>query len=220
MGELHHLDVGCGDASVIKSSGATFLIDCHNISEHKHLLPNNKNLRGVFFITHQHRDHFSGLAFLKDNAYSIDCLIYSPYTRRRGDNSVEYEEWQEFESLMTHFKNKGTKTYTPYRQDDFKKPFFWSTNGIKFEIIGPHSSIAAIETREIHDASLVIKAVLGDRKCLFAGDASDANLKYIADNTKKTIVMISCMQAIMEVLMAPIWILSKKMQCKILCIVN
>lgn len=136
MGELHHLDVGCGgDASVIKSSGATFLIDCHNISEHKHLLPNNKNLRGGVFITHQHRDHFSGLAFLKDNAYSIDCLIYSPYTRRRGDNSVEYEEWQEFESLMTHFKNKGTKTYTPYRQDDFKKPF-WSTNGIKFEIIG------------------------------------------------------------------------------------
>ncbi len=94
------------------------------------------------------------------------------------------------------------------------RSLFWSTNGIKFEIIGPHSSIAAIETREIHDASLVIKAVLGDRKCLFAGDASDANLKYIADNTKKTIVMISCMQAIMEVLMAPIWILSKKCNAK------
>jgi len=73
MGKVHHLDVGCGDATVINTSTATFLIDCHNIEQHSNLMPQNKNLRGVF-ITHQHRDHFSGLNFLKNNNYSIDCL--------------------------------------------------------------------------------------------------------------------------------------------------
>ena len=42
MGKLHHLNVGCADASVIKTSSATFLIDCHNIEDHSHLLPSNK----------------------------------------------------------------------------------------------------------------------------------------------------------------------------------
>ncbi len=181
MGSLHCLDVGCGDATIIQSSSATFLIDCHGIEDHSNLLPANKNIRGVF-ITHQHKDHFSGLNYLKDNGYTIDCLICSPYERRRNDNSVTLEEWNEFKSLKEYFTNNGTELHTPYRQSSFDKPW-WSTNGVEFEIIGPHSSIADSSTRELHDASLVIKAILGKRRCLFTGDASDSNLEYIADNT-------------------------------------
>lgn len=77
MGTLYHLDVGCADASVIKTSSATFLIDCHNIEDHFYLLPANKRLRGVS-ITHQHEGHYSGLGYLKDEGYTIDHLIYSP----------------------------------------------------------------------------------------------------------------------------------------------
>jgi beta-lactamase superfamily II metal-dependent hydrolase len=181
MGELHCLNVGFGDASVILTESATFLVDCHNISNFSYLLPNNKNIRGMF-ITHQHEDHYSGLNYLKDNNYSIDCLIYSPYNRRYGDNSVTIEEWNEFNSLKEYFRNRGTKLYAPYRQSSFDEPY-WDTDGARFEIIGPHPNVANSQTREIHDASLVIKAILGRRKCLFAGDASDANLKYIADYT-------------------------------------
>ena len=181
MGTLHHLKVGCADASVIKTSSATFLIDCHNIEDHSRHLPSNKKLRGVF-ITHQHEDHYSGLGYLKDKGYTIDCLIYSPYVRRRGDNSVTIDEWNEFNGYRDYFKGKGTKVYTPYRQQSFKKPW-WKTNGVSFEIIGPAKSIATSSTRELHDACLVIKAIMGKRNCLFTGDASDANLKWIADNT-------------------------------------
>ena len=42
MGKLYHLEVGCADASVIKTSSATFLIDCHNIEDYARLLPSNK----------------------------------------------------------------------------------------------------------------------------------------------------------------------------------
>lgn len=181
MGELHCLSVGCGDASVIVSNGGTFLVDCHNIGDHSQLLPSNKKIRGVF-VTHQHSDHYSGLNYLKDNNYSIDCLIYSPYDRRRGDNSVTLEEWNEFNGLKDYFQKKGTSIYAPYRQESFDKPY-WETNDIKFEILGPHPHIAKSETRELHDAGLVIGTYLGKRRCVFTGDASDLNLAEIANTT-------------------------------------
>ena len=53
VGELHHLNVGFGDASVIVTESAAFLIDCHKIEEYARVLP--KRIRGIF-ITHQHRD--------------------------------------------------------------------------------------------------------------------------------------------------------------------
>jgi beta-lactamase superfamily II metal-dependent hydrolase len=182
MGELHCLNVGCADASVIVTPTATFLVDCHNISDYSNLLPASKILRGVF-ITHQHSDHYSGLGYVKDKGYSIENLIYSPYDRRRGDTSVTIEEWNEFASFRDHFAQDGTKTYTPYRQSEWGKAW-WTTDGIQFEIIGPDRSVAESATRQIHDASLVIKAILGQRACLFAGDASDSNLEHIAQNTK------------------------------------
>lgn len=181
MGSFYCLDVGCGDASIISTDTGSFLIDCHNISEFSCYLPSNKNFVGVF-ITHQHTDHFSGLKYLYDNKYSIECLIYSPYTRRNADASVTLEEWNEFISLKDKFLAKGTKLFTPHRQVNFDKPY-WDRCGIKFEIIGPSKSTADSETREIHDASLVIKAIMGTRKCLFAGDASDTNLEYVEQNT-------------------------------------
>jgi beta-lactamase superfamily II metal-dependent hydrolase len=168
---------------VIISDTATFLVDCYNIGDYSHLLPSTKKIRGVF-ITHQHEDHYSGLRYLRDEGFSIDCLIYSPYDRRRGDNSVTVEEWTEFNALKDFFAGAGTKLYAQYRQSDWSKPW-WDTNGVRFWIIGPHKTTADSDMRAIHDASLVIKAHIGKRACLFAGDASDACLEYIANNTTK-----------------------------------
>jgi beta-lactamase superfamily II metal-dependent hydrolase len=181
MGTIHCLDVACADATIIKTDSATFLVDTGRIEDHAGLLPSNKHLRGVF-VTHQHEDHYSGLNYLYDKGYSIDCLIYSPYERRRGDSSVTLEEWNEFNDLKEKYSKKGTKLYSPYRQDSWKEPY-WSTNGAKFWMIGPNKTVATSETRELHDACLVIKADLGKRHICFTGDASDSNLEYIEQNT-------------------------------------
>lgn len=181
MGEFRCLNVGCADSSIITDTSNTFIIDCYDIGDHSSLLPKSKKIRGLF-VTHQHRDHYLGLQYLKDNGYTIDFLIFSPYDRRRADNSVTLEEWNEFNGLKDHFVSKGTEIRNPYRQDDFEKPW-WDCGTVKFEIIGPHKSIATSETREIHDASLVIKAYMGTRVCLFTGDASDACLNKIAETT-------------------------------------
>ena len=182
MGNLHCLDVGCGDASVINNDGATMLVDCHNIEDYVEHLPSGKRLCAVF-ITHQHEDHYSGLEYLKDNGYQMDYLIYSPYKRRLGDSSVEYNDWRVFESYVDHFDRNGAICYTPYRQSDSSEP--WRRlHGIDFWIIGPSEDIATADDRELHDACLVIKADMGDRICLFTGDASDKSLNWIAKNTK------------------------------------
>lgn len=182
MGKLICLSVGAGDASIIQTGNVTFLVDTHNIEDHSNFLPTNKNIRGVF-ITHQHTDHFSGLEYLYMNGYSIDWLIYSPYKRRNNDNSVTLEEWNSFSKWRDKFVAAGTKTMQPYRQSKWDTPF-WETDGIKFEIIGPEKVVATSDTRELHDASLVVKAILGKRVCLFTGDASDKNLNSIATDLK------------------------------------
>ena len=177
MGTLHHLQVGCADASVI-ATDATFLVDCHRIAEHANLLPASKHLRGVF-VTHQHNDHYSGLEFLRKGGYRIDCLIYSPYERRYSDSSVTAEEWDEFVGHRDYFKSQGTTLYTPFRQSSWDKPY-WETNGVRFWLLGPKMSTAQSDTRELHDGCLVLKAQMGTRMCTFTGDASDLNLQDVA----------------------------------------
>ncbi len=181
MGSLDCLNVGCGDASVIRTATGTFLVDCHRMGDFSSLLPSSKSITGVF-VTHQHSDHYSGLNYLKDNGYTIGCLIYSPYDRRRDDASVTLEEWNEFNALKSYFSQRGTKLFAPFRQDSFSNAY-WATDGIRFEILAPHSDIAAASTREIHDGCLVVGVHLGSRRCLFAGDASDTSLNRIAHTT-------------------------------------
>jgi beta-lactamase superfamily II metal-dependent hydrolase len=181
MRELYCLNVGCADATVIISDNCTFLVDCHDIESYTHLLPASKQIRGVF-ITHQHRNHYSGLDYLRQKGFSINCLIYSPYQRRHGDASVSVEEWNEFNSHCEYFKSNGTGLYAPRRQSSYEKPF-WDIDGVKFWMLGPDESIASSDTAELHDASLVFRADLGERKCTFTGDASDVSLNYIAKNT-------------------------------------
>ncbi|KNY27680.1 ComEC/Rec2 family competence protein [Pseudobacteroides cellulosolvens] len=182
MGTLHNLYVGCGDTSIILTDSKTFIIDCYNVENHVNLLPRNKIITALF-ITHQHYDHFLGMKYLKDNKYSIQYLIYSPYERRREDNSVQYEEWQEFNSLVSHFKKNGSKEYTPMRQSSFDKPW-WKIDGLGFWMLGPEKHISESSTRELHDACLVFCVDMGSRRCCFTGDASDTSLNWIANNTK------------------------------------
>ncbi len=181
MGKIHFCDVGCADCSVLQGASNTFLIDCYGIEKNERLLPPSKRLRGVF-ITHQHRDHYDGLSYLKDRGYSIAFLVYSPYVRRNGDNSVTYEEWDEFNRLRDHFVGRGTETRTPNRQEDVSKAW-WDCGDIKFRILAPFEDHCRSATREIHDACLVVHATAGSRAFLVCGDASDYCLNKLAFNT-------------------------------------
>lgn len=120
--------------------------------------------------------------YLIDNEYEIEYLIYSPYERRYGDNSVDYQEWQDFQKYAECYRQAGTKIYKPYRQDNFSNPW-WMVDGLQIWMIGPEKDIATSDTRELHDASLVFTVKIAKRTYLFTGDASDTSLNWIAKNT-------------------------------------
>lgn len=181
MGILYHLQVGCANLTIIKAFSGTILIDCFNMERYKSLLSANKFIKAVF-ITHQHYDHFLGLKYLRDNNFTIEYIICSPYVRRSGDGSVQYEEWRDFEKLLAYFKRMGTAVIAPFRQESLNLPW-WYIDNLSFRILGPAKFIAESESRELHDASLVILVTLGVRKCCFTGDASDKSLNWIAENT-------------------------------------
>lgn len=181
MGKIWLLNVGCADTTVIDTANTCIMIDCHNPDVFSNYLPTNKKIRAMF-ITHQHYDHFDCMKYLIDNEYDIEYLIYSPYDRRYGDNSVDKDEWTDFNNYAAYFVNNGTEVYKPYRQEDFSKPW-WNIDGLRIWMIGPEKNIASSDTREIHDASLVFTVKSEKRTCLFTGDASDASLNWIAKNT-------------------------------------
>lgn len=181
MGTAHFCAVGHGDCTVIQANSGTYLVDCHGIDKYSNLLPGSKRLNGVF-VTHQHRDHFSGLNYLKDYGYAIDHLIYSPYERRHGDNSAPYDEWKEFESLRNYFVSQGTQTHAPYRQTSFDAPW-WQADDVNFRILAPFHDISCSDTRELHDACLVVHVSAGSRQILITGDASDCSLNKLALHT-------------------------------------
>ena len=171
------LNVGCGDATIIRSNTSYSLVDSHGIEDYSEYLPIDKKFKCVF-ITHQHRDHFDGLNFLYRNDYEIKYLIYNPYSRRLNDKSVTPEEWREFNKLKNGFVSRGTEIMTPFRQLSFNEPFI-SSGIVKYYILGPSRTVESLETRELHDACLIIKAVTPHRSCLFTGDASDSNLNQV-----------------------------------------
>ena len=181
MGKLIDFNVGCANSSIIITNNHSIMIDCYGLEDYKNYLPQNKII-DVLFITHQHHDHFDSISFLLDNNYVVNNLFYSPYVRRHGDNSVELDEWNDFLNLKNRLEKRGTKSTSLYHQSDLTKPYL-TYGDVKCFVIGPYKHIANSETRELHDASLVITFKLGNRSTVFPGDASDDSLNYIAKTT-------------------------------------
>ena len=177
MGTAYFLNVGYGDASVITTDKGVILVDCHDIESYSSLLPADKKIH-TLFITHQHYDHFDGMEYLLNEGFTVDHLVYSPYVRTPNDTSVDYVEWNIFNSYKERLLKRGAHLYAPHRQDTLIDP--WGhVCGLPIWILGPPSSVAQHAT-ELHDASLVILMGLGIRRCMFSGDASDKSLDWIA----------------------------------------
>jgi len=181
MGEIHFLDVGCADTTIIKSGKATILIDCsYLICTYENLLPKNHQIDAVF-ITHHHNDHFQGLGYLLQNKYTINSIFYSPYVWHEGEQSFRKSEWDDITSYLNAYERKGTNLKAVYRQSDFSRPSF-EIEDMKFYIIEPKKELMVERQRHIHDGCLVIFSKLGNLKCLFTGDASDVSLSHIMNH--------------------------------------
>lgn len=154
--ELTFLDVGQGDAAVLRLGGRTVLIDGGESNEWQDagenaLLPllrkNGGRKIDAIFLSHPHKDHFSGLTGLL-KYYSPELLILG--------NTQDAEEG--FEEFMQAAEQAGARVIFAEAGDRLK------IGEMKFDIL-------STGTQSGNEASLFIRAEYQGVSALFTGDA-------------------------------------------------
>ncbi|MEG6586823.1 ComEC/Rec2 family competence protein [Dendrosporobacter sp. 1207_IL3150] len=166
------IDIGQGDAALLRTAEQTILIDTGDISERDKLVSflKKQDIKVIdkVIITHPHADHLGGMDAVLDN----------------------FDVKQVYDSGIT----TTTKVYRQYLTDIKKKniPFKVVTGGenidfgggVTFNVLAPEKPF--IEESELNNNSIVGKVAFGKVSMLFTGDIEkEAEAKLIKNYSPK-----------------------------------
>jgi len=151
--EVHYLDVGQGDSSLILCDGHAMLIDGGEASEsskvYAYLKAHGVDHLDYMVATHAHSDHIGGLSGALN--YATVDTAFCPVT--------EYDS-KTFSSMVKYLGNQGLNITVPSAGDDFM------LGSAYVQILGPQKSYD-----DPNDTSIVLKVTYGETSFLFTGDA-------------------------------------------------
>ncbi len=157
--QVHFLDVGQGDCTIILCDGESMVIDGGPAGSSQFVYSYVKNTLGlqhmdVMISTHPHLDHVYGLSSVL-NAVPVD-LILTPVL-----------EWDSkaFNSMLKYADLQGTQVTVPGEGDTLKLG-----NAIVTIL---HCWPEAIEYGRTNDASIVTRIDYGETSFIITGDAED-----------------------------------------------
>lgn len=164
--EVHYLDVGQADASLILCDNKTMLIDGGNPGDSSLIAAYLKKLNishlDYIICSHAHDDHVGGLP----GALSVATAgkVYAPIT----ENDIK--AYQSFKSKVA---SQGLTITNPSPGDTFQ----FGSSTVLF--LGPvHENVS-----DLNDTSIVLKITYGDTSFLFTGDAErDEEQSILAQN--------------------------------------
>ena len=178
--EVHFLDVGQGDCSVILCDGEAMVIDGGPRSSSDTVyryIRNTLRLEHIDYVvsTHPHVDHVYGLSSVL-NAAPADLLL-SPVT-----------EWDSkaFEYVLKYAEKQGTPLAVPHEGDTLRM------GGAVITIL--HCWPEAVGYGRTNDASIVLRIDYGETSFLFTGDAEDWSEYMMIDsgmNLKADVLKVS-----------------------------
>ncbi len=182
--DLHFIDVGQGDASLILTpEGDVLLIDT-GTSETKELLVEyikalNVNTIDLLILTHPHADHIGGAAHVFDN-----FVIEEVWLPDAVSTTVTYQR------VLERIEDEGCPLTVPKPKDSVRLGTALLT------CLGP-----VTEYDDLNDMSLIVRVDYGETSFLFTGDAeSPAEADMMAYHpssaflaaVKPTIAVASC----------------------------
>lgn len=169
--EVHYIDVGQADASLVLCDGQAMLIDGGNAADSNLIYAYLKKLSfdhlNYIVCTHAHEDHVGGLAGALN--YATVDVAFCPVT--------SYDS-KAFGNFVTYLGKQGVSITVPSAGDTF------SLGSASVSVLGPIDS-----STNTNNTSIVLRVVYGDTSFLFTGDAERdeeqdiINAGYTLDST-------------------------------------
>ena len=150
------IDVGQGDATLIRSENHVILIDTGSRSA-RDQVKNTLNSKGVetidlMILTHQHEDHIGNASMIM-NYFEVLEVKYP----EAGYDLVETLVWQRaLESIEYHNVEVSYPSPGQYRKFD----------DIRIDVLGPLP-----EMRGVNNNSIILRLTHGNKSFMFSGDA-------------------------------------------------
>lgn len=168
MLEVHHLDVGQADATLLRHAEATILIDQGDWQRDDvvpHLRAVGVDHLDVAITTHPHADHVGQFPAVLD-AFTVDEVWWSGTTTTT----------QTFERALDALE-AADATYAEPRAGDVTE-----VGPMLIEFIGPDDDA---DGDDVHDAGLVLRITYGQVRLLFTGDAESATEQRMVDRHRE-----------------------------------
>lgn len=166
--QVHFVDVGQGDCTLVICNGKTLLIDAgengHETDVINYLRSQNIEKLDYIIATHQHSDHIGGLPEVLEE-FGTDNIIMPRLTKEQTPTNSTYT------AFLKAVKASGATVISA------KPGLTYSLSDATFEILGPVTD----DCDDINSMSAVTKITYGETSFLVTGDAEKDEEKEIIE---------------------------------------
>lgn len=182
--EVHFIDVGQGDAILIRTPHKAILLDCGDVQSDKREYPVVTYLKShgiasldALIISHPHADHLGGVR-----------AVFDTFAVGRIYDSGQTTTTQLYKQYLQRIKQQGipftiARAGTEVDVDD----------GVKLQFLHPQQGLMKGTDADLNNNSIVVRLVYGDVSFLLAGDMekeAEAVLLKQQKDVKSTILKV------------------------------